>query len=296
MKKRIAAAVIKSLLLSLCVSTAASQQSSYTKNIEAWRTELETTLKSDNGWLTVAGLFFLKEGENSFGTNPLNDIVLSQGPQKAGVFNLSNGKITARATPGEMLLINGNLVSEAQFYPLEKPLELVIENLVLFVHMSGERLAIRLLDTDNTIRRNFTKRRWYQINETYRVRARFEPHDKPIKMSLQNILGDAETYWSRGSVTLLLNGKTLRMLSVDSNDQLWFIFRDLTSGSTTYPAGRFLYADKSKDDWILLDFNKAYNPPCAFNPYTTCPLPPKENRLQVKVEAGELNYYTTNKL
>ena len=265
----------------------------YAAEIEAWRADREARLKADDGWLTVAGLFFLNQGDNSFGSSPLNDIVLRTGPAEAGVFTLRDETITVRAPDGGTLSIDGRDVEAAQLWPYEgreRP-TIALGPLSLFGHYSGDRLAIRMRDRDSDIRRNFTGLRWYPVDESFRVAGRYIPHDEPRTMRLPNILGDMETFRTSGSVALTVDGEELRMTAVDSGDRLWFIFRDLTSGSETYPAARFLYADgPGADGGTTVDFNQAYNPPCAFNPHTTCPLPPRENRLPVRIEAGELDY------
>ena len=269
-------------------------QDNYLPDIQAWRAEREAALKADDGWLTVAGLFFLHEGDNSFGNGPLNDIVLPEGPEHAGSFRLRGQEVQVSAAPGQTLSVDGEDVSHAQLYPREDRVDLTIGSLTLFVHLSGERLAIRMRDQNSEIRRSFVGLRWYPIDESYRIRGRFVSHDEPMTVRIQNILGDVETHTSNGSVTLLVQGQELRLLPLAAGDQLWFIFRDLTSGLETYPAARFLYADAPRNGWTVLDFNKAYNPPCAFNPYTTCPLPPLDNRLPVRIEAGELAYQAGN--
>ena len=267
------------------------QGGDYADGVEAWRAERERRLTADDGWLTVAGLFFLREGENTFGSDPLQDIVLPAGPAAAGTFVLDDRRIALRAAPGSTLTVDGQEVAAMQLHPREARADITIEDLTLFVHYSGERLAIRMLDKGSAIRREFTGLRWYPVDEAYRVPARFVPHDEPIEVKIQNTLGDIETVTSSGTVRLQLAGEELEMLPVDLGDQLWFIFRDLTSGSDTYAAARFLYADAPGEDGrMLVDFNRAYNPPCAFNPHTTCPLPPRANRLPVRVEAGELDY------
>ena len=266
------------------------QAGEYAAGIEAWRAERERHLTADDGWLTVAGLFFLREGENTFGSDPLHDIVLPAGPPTAGAFDLSDRRVALRAAPGTTLTVDGREVAAMQLHPREARAEITIEDLTLFVHYSGERLAIRMRDKGSAIRRGFSGLRWFPVDEAYRVRARFVPHDEPIEVKIQNILGDIETVTSSGVVRLQLAGEELEMLPIDAGDQLWFIFRDLTSGSDTYAAARFLYAAAPQDGWTVVDFNQAYNPPCAFNPHTTCPLPPRANRLPVRVEAGELDY------
>lgn len=276
--------------LVLMLAATAWAQDGYVREIEEWRKAREHQLTADDGWLTVTGLFFLKEGDNTFGSGPLNDIVLPVGPADAGVVHLENRVVTLRAVPESTLTVSGEPVSVAQLYPREERADIQIANLTLFVHYSGERLALRMRDTNSAIREQFTGLRWFPVDERYRVPAQFVPHDEPIRVTLQNILGDIETFTSHGSVRFSLGGEPIEMLPVDSDGRLWFIFRDLTSGNETYPAARFLYADAPENGWTVVDFNRAYNPPCAFNPHTTCPLPPKQNRLPVRVEAGEMAY------
>ena len=267
------------------------QGGDYADGVEHWRAERERRLTADDGWLTVAGLFFLRDGENTFGSDPLQDIVLPAGPAAAGTFVLDDRRVALRAAPGSTLTVDGQEVAAMQLHPRETRADITIEDLTLFVHYSGERLAIRMLDKGSAIRRDFTGLRWYPVDEAWRVPAHFVPHDAPREVKIQNILGDIETLTSSGTVRLQLGGEELEMLPVDVGDQLWFIFRDLTSGSDTYAAARFLYADAPGEDGrMVVDFNRAYNPPCAFNPHTTCPLPPRANRLPVRVEAGELDY------
>ena len=281
------------VLALLLVSAGRAVTQDYAAEIEAWRVDREEKLKADDGWLTVAGLFFLNEGDNSFGSSPLNDIVLRTGPAHAGVFTLRGGAVTARAPAGETLSVNGRDVAEARLWPREgdeRPV-VAIGPLTLYVHYSGPRLAIRLRDLDSELRRRFTGLRWFPVDESYRVRGRYVPHDQPQTVELSNILGDIEPARSSGSVVLTVAGEDLRLTALDVGGRLWFVFRDLTSGRETYPAARFLYADApSEDGYTTVDFNRAYNPPCAFNPYTTCPLPPRENRLPVRIEAGERDY------
>ena len=171
---------------------------------------------------------------------------------------------------------------------------MTIGPLTLFGHYSGDRLAIRMRDRGSEIRRDFTGLRWFPPDESYRMRGIFIPHEEPRFLELPNILGDVETFRSSGSVKLTVRGQELTMTTIDSGSRLWFIFRDLTSGKETYPAARFLYAPAPEAGSTIVDFNQAYNPPCAFNPHTTCPLPPLENRLPLRIEAGELAYHASH--
>ena len=228
--------VVLTVLACVVAAPVATRQDDYTLSIETWRAEREARLTADDGWLTVAGLFFLREGNNSFGTGPLNDIVLPEGPEQAGIFQMRGRTVSVSASPGRTLTVDGVSVSHAPLYPRESGADLTIGGLTLFVHLSGERLAIRTRDRNSEIRRNFTGLHWYPVDQSYRIRARFVPHDVPITVPIQNILGDIETYTSNGSVTLSVRGQEIRMLPLAAGDQLWFIFRDLTSGTATYPA------------------------------------------------------------
>jgi uncharacterized protein len=269
----------------------------YEQALAKWRQEREASLKSDTGWLTVAGLFFLNQGRNTFGSGPLNDIVLPAGaPAEAGVFELEGRKVVMRAKAP--LTVNGKETTHAELRPAEggKPADqLIMGGLTAFVHLSGDRLAIRLRDKNSDIRRNFTGLKWFAPNQAYKVRGRFEPYATPKTVKVPNILGDLETYVAPGLVAFTLNGQEHKLEVFESgsgdNKRFFIVFRDLTSGKETYPSARFLYADLPENGQTTLDFNKAYNPPCAFNPYTTCPLPTEQNRMRVRIEAGELDYH-----
>lgn len=276
----------------LAIGAAGAGANDYAEEIEAWRADREARLTADDGWLTVSALFFLPEGESRFGSSPRNDLVLPDPfPARAGVIERRGRTVSVRAAGGRPLTVDGEPVAAAQLHPSEERVTLTEGPVSLWVHASGERLAIRVRDTESALRRHFTGLAWYPVDESYRVRGKFTPHAEPLTVKTMNILGDVETYESTGHVTLTVAGREVRMLPVNSGGRLWFILRDATSGDETYPAARFLYADApDADGWTTVDFNKAYNPPCAFNPHTTCPLPPPDNRLEVRIEAGEMAY------
>ena len=284
------------LVIAAFLSGSLSAQDSQAET-ESWRIARENNLLADNGWLTVAGLFFLTEGTNHFGSSPANDIVLRYGPEHAGTFTLKNNEITVHAPNGERLSVNGQKVETAKLWPYSanNAPTINIGPLSLFAHYSGNRLAIRLRDQASSTRTNFQGLRWFPVDPSYRVKGRYIQRETPVELKLPNILGDVELFQSSGMVELTIDENELRMSVIDAGDKLWFIFRDMTSGKETYPAARFLYADSPEDGITFVDFNRAYNPPCAFNPYTTCPLPPLENRLPVRIEAGEMDYHSSQK-
>ena len=209
------------------------------------------------------------------------DIVLpADAAVKDGAFDLHNGKVALR-TDGQ--------TRELRPDSTVKPDVVTLGSLTMFAIRRGDKYGIRLKDNHSRLRKEFTGLHYFPVGEDYRIRTRLVPEAK--KIPILNILGQVEDTPSPGYVGFELRGQKLRLTPVqESPNELSFIFRDLTAGKETYGSGRFLDADLGKDGDVVLDFNKAYNPPCAFTPYATCPLPPKENRLAVRIEAGELKY------
>jgi len=276
-----------------CCAAILAGDTSYRTTIEQWRAQQETELKADDGWLTVSGLFWLKEGINRAGTKANVDVVLPRGPAEVGTFELHDGKTSFRAAPGVAVKVNGESAGEVT--PLKsdaegKPDRIQLDALTMFVIHRGDRYGIRLKDPQSESRKEFTGLHWFPVKESYRVVAKFVAYQPPKMITIPNILGETEQDPSPGYVLFTLDGQSLRLDPVVEDDQLFFIFHDLTSGKETYPPGRFLYTDLPKNGEVVMDFNQAQNPPCAFTAYATCPLPPKQNRLPVRIEAGELNY------
>jgi len=271
-----------------------ADDSGYRASVEKWRADFEADLRSDHGWLVVAGLFWLHDGENKFGSDPLNDIVLpAPAPADAGYFDLRDGKVLVHVNPGAGFTLGGKPVETVELKPDSPTDRLALADLTLYIHASGNRRVVRLLDKNSTLRRNFTGMRWFPIDPSYRVTARFVPYDPPKKITMQNLAGDTLEIPIVGIAIFTLQGQELRLDGyAEDSDTLEFIFRDLTSGKETYPAARFIMASTPKNGEVILDFNEAYNPPCAYNPYTTCPLPPPQNRLRLRIPVGEMKYHS----
>jgi uncharacterized protein (DUF1684 family) len=272
----------------------AAANSPYVAEVEQWRAKREERLKADNGWLTVTGLFWLKDGANTFGNAPGNTIVLpASAPARAGVIDFSGGKATVRVEPGVRILSGDKPVTTMELRADTAsggPDVLVLGPLSLQVIERGGRYGIRLKDNASHQRRAFTGLKWYPVSEAHRVVARFVPDATPKTIAIANVLGQEDQQPSPGSVVFTIAGKEVRLdpiLESPGAKELFFIFKDPTAGRDTYPAGRYLYTDLPKDGTVTLDFNKAYSPPCAFTAYATCPLPPPQNRLKVRIEAGE---------
>ena len=271
--------------------------SSYRLSVEKWRQEYQKTLTSDTGWLTVSGLFWLKEGENRFGSGSANDIVLpSSSPASVGVLTFHDGKSTVHVNPGVAVTLNGKPVQTVELRPDMAEDRLILGDLALYVHASGNRLALRVRDKNSPLRRNFTGLSWFPIDEAYAVTGTYVPYESLKELDSENILGDAIKLKISGYVEFSMKGQGYRLEAGEQNSgkNLFIVFRDLTSGKETYPASRFLDVElptgAAHAGPVQVDFNKAYNPPCAYNPYTTCPLPLPGNRLKIEIPAGEKLY------
>jgi uncharacterized protein (DUF1684 family) len=236
-------------------------------------------LKREGGWLSVAGLFWLHEGANTFGKDAGNEIALPDGAAKAGVFELHNGKVTVKMDGATRELWPDSL-------DVAK-----VDRLSLFVIKRSDKYGIRLKDPDSQYRREFHGIETYPAKEEYKVTAKWVA--APVKIPILNVIGQTESMDSPGYAVFRLHGHEYRLrpyLETVDAKELFYVFRDQTSAKETYGAGRFLYSAMPEDGHVVLDFNKAYNPPCAFTPYATCPLPPPENRLAARIEAGEKKY------
>jgi uncharacterized protein (DUF1684 family) len=251
----------------------------YSRDVEQYRAQREASLKQDDGWLTVVGLFRLKEGENRVGSGERDDIALpASAPAHAGKITFSKGQAIyyAEGRPGTVLRQNLDVITVGQ--------------VKFFVIKRGVEYFVRVRDSDSRIRREFTGLKWFPIDPSWKIAAKFTPYDKPRTILFDSQNGVKQPMQSPGYVTFTREGKEYRLEPVQEGPELFFIFRDATSNKSTYGAARFLYAAPATNGSVILDFNKAINPPCAFTAYATCPLPPPQNRLALAVTAGEKKY------
>lgn len=262
----------------------------YPREVEHWRAEHQKKLAAEDGWLTVVGLDWLKEGENRVGADASGEVVLPPGsaPQRVAVIRLHAGKVVLHPTPGVPLTLNGKPASEATLR--EDDDILAINRLKFYVIRRGDRTGIRLKDNDSAARKHFQGLTWYPVDPAWRIQARFTPWTSPHTLGFHNTIGQEETEPSPGYVTFQKDGREFRLEAMLDEGKLFFVLRDETSGKTTYGASRFLYAEPPKDGMVWLDFNQAENPPCAFTAYATCPLPSPQNRLALAITAGEKKY------
>jgi uncharacterized protein (DUF1684 family) len=268
----------------------------YLAEVTKFRQDRETSLKGNAGWLTIAGLWFLTQPVTTFGSDPLNDIVLpASAPPRAGTFEMRNGKVTVTAAEGVTFQLDGKAVTKMELKSdIPGPADRLMlgNDLQFWVHNSGERLSIRLRDQNSVLRKDFVGLSWFPIDPAYRVEATYTPFDKPKIVDVASLVGDSDKTPIPGLVRFTLKGQeyALEPFAEPDAPQFWFVLRDLTSQKETYPAARFLYAPAPVNGKMILDFNKTVNPPCAYNPYTTCPLPTEQNRLRTRIEAGEMRY------
>jgi uncharacterized protein (DUF1684 family) len=290
------ALALSGLFAGVCAPAGADE--AYRAEIQEWRDAREAGLEAEDGWLSLVGLFWLKEGPNRFGSDPSSDMVLPMGssPESAGVFTFEDGRTTLKLERGVDGRIDGERVTGPRVMQpdtADRTDILEVGNVTMYVIERGDRFGIRAKDKTSPVRTGFTGLNWYPIDEGYRIEARWVSYPSPRPLKVPNVLGETEIRPSPGHAEFELDGQLVRLDGVlqDSGSmELFFILRDQTSGKETYGSGRFLYADPPKQGRVILDFNKSYNPPCAFTPYATCPLPPKQNWLPVKVEAGEQAY------
>ncbi|NMO16348.1 DUF1684 domain-containing protein [Pyxidicoccus fallax] len=261
-----------------------------TASTRAWQEERLKSLQSEDGWLTLVGLFWLKEGEQTAGSAPESDLDFPQGtPAKLGVFTRKGNTASLQPAPGVAFTLNGKPFTGGVLQSDEKgaPDVLKLGSMSLQVILRGDKLGVRVKDTEAPARKQFHGIPTYPASAAWRVEARFEPSETPRTISVPNVLGTEEEMTVPGTLVFTVNGKEYRLTPVEGGSQLFIIFADETNKDATYGAGRFLYADMPKDGRVVLDFNRAYNPPCAFTRFATCPLPPRGNRLALRVEAGE---------
>jgi uncharacterized protein (DUF1684 family) len=271
----------------------------YRKEIEAFRKDRFDSLKKEDGWLTLVGLYWLKPGENRFGSDPGNPVILPQGkaPAVAGVLIREGDKVRLTVQPGVTLTADGKTVAPGQpGVELSKdadgkPTLLQLGSLNFYVIKRGDRLGVRIKDKESPTLASFKGLDSYPIRPEWRIVARFEPY-KDKKIAIANIVGQVDDNPSPGAVVFDWQGKTYRIDALEGSPEggLFLLFGDKTNGKETYGAGRFLDTDPPKDGKVVVDFNTAYNPPCAFTAFAPCPLPPAQNTLAIAVEAGEKNF------
>ena len=266
-------------------------------SVDAWRTKRLDALTSDDGWLTLTGLFWLKPGDNTFGRGAGNALVLDNPAlaETAGAFVLSGQKVRFNAAPGAGISHDGRPVSSLELVAdtAGEPTTLASGSLRFFVIERAGNLGVRVRDLNNPHRLGFLGLSYFPVSTAWVIDAHFEPYRPAHQVKIINILGMEQDMESPGALVFRKDGREWRLdavLEEPGDTELFVMFADATSGHETYGAGRFLRVPIPSGDRVRVDFNKAYNPPCALNDFATCPLPPFQNRLRLRIEAGEKTY------
>ena len=285
------------LLLSGCKNNNLEQKgsTSYIASIKQWHKTRIKNLEDENGWLNLVGLYWLKPGINKFGTDLGNDIVFPRGmaPGVIGSLTLNNGIVTVNVNPHVRVLCNGKPVYEMTLQNDNSgdPTVLGLGYLRWFIIKRENMYGVRLRNLNAPLLHDFKGIETFPVNEDWKITAKYVPNNPPKIISVQSIIGTTEKDTIPSSLVFTKDGKNYRLDPIIEGNQLFIIFADKTNGDETYGAGRFLYADMPEPGGnVILDFNKSYNPPCAFTKYATCPLPPRQNYLDLKITAGEKKY------
>lgn len=267
----------------------------YEDELNSERAARVQRLTAPDGWLSLIGLHFLAAGDNTVGSAADNQVVLAAGPARLGNVAVdASGRALLQVTPGVEVRINGAPVLSAELGDgrTGRPVTVTCGTVSFFVIERGGRLALRVRDSESKRRQQFVGIEYFPTDPAWRIEAVWEPYERPREVPIKNILGQESKALVLGRAVFTRDGHTIGLLPLQESpdDPLFFVISDLTSGEETYAAARFVSADPPRDGRVVLDFNRAINPPCAFTPFATCPLPPKDNVMPIAVRAGEKEY------
>lgn len=266
-------------------------EKTYRQAVSEWRKERDQNIRKENNWLALAGLYWLKLGKNQFGSDPKSEIQLPDRIEKSvGYFEYNGRSVSLRVNPGQKVMVNDKAADFAILQPdiSENPSFVKLEEIQMVVIQRGNRMGVRMWDNKREARRSFPTRTWYEIDEAFRIPATFTAYDRPKMAYFPDLTGEKAEFPVEGYVTFEFDGKTHQLdINKEDDGTLFLRFWDPTSQDETYPTGRYLVADVQSDGKIFLDFNKSYNPPCAFTDFATCVFAPEQNHLGFRVTAGE---------
>ena len=291
---KISTLVVLGLSLAASALRAADDNAALTKEIETWRAQRVARLTTPDGWLTLIGLHFLKEGDNTIGSAKDNDVVFAKGPAHLGKVTLAaDGQLKIELAPDADARLDGKSAMAGELkWNGRRPTIVTVGTVSFFVIDRSGKKALRVKDSESERRAHFLGLDYFPIDPAWRVEADWVLFDDPKQILITNILGQQSPAIIRGKAVFERDGKKIELLPIDEGpgEPLFFVISDATTGKETYGAARFLYADAPENGKVVLDFNRAENPPCAFTTFATCPLPPRENKLSFAVTAGEKDY------
>jgi uncharacterized protein len=264
----------------------------YENQILQWRAKRLDDLVRENGWLSLAGLFWLNPGRNLIGSNPMCEIVLPEyTPTFLGIVELQGKTARLQVAEGVQVQVNGKFVQKAILRSSKhaKPSYITWRDIRMVLHEYAGKYAIRVWDNQRRQRLTLPLLKWFPINKRFRMKSRYRRYPEPKVSQQADTFGEMVEDRLDGYVTFKFEGKTYKLDVTEVKDQKLFIkFRDLTSNKETYPPSRYYYTEPVKDGKVTLDFNYSYSPPCAFTEYATCIFAPQQNYLPFRVEAGEI--------
>jgi uncharacterized protein (DUF1684 family) len=264
----------------------------YQNSVMKWRQEVDTNLRRENGWLALAGLFWLRKDINLIGSDPESDILLpKRAPRRLGTFEFDGNNVMLEVESDIPVEVNGVSTKSALLDADQEdvPSFITFNDIRMVVLRRSKGVGIRLWDNSREERRSFPSRQWYPVKEELRVPTTYTRYETPKIVKMPDILGAILDEPMQGFVSFQLNGKKHELIVEELPDRRLFIqFMDLTNNNGTYPSGRYHYTDVHENGKVFIDFNKAYSPPCAFTDYATCTFPPQENHLKTAIEAGEI--------
>lgn len=279
--------------LLLLASTAGADD--YAQSIEAWRAGRLERLQRPDGWLALIGRHPLERGTWTVGSAPGNAIRLAAGPARLGTIAYTDdGRVAFTLAEGVDAAIDGTTERTGELvYRGDKPTYVRAGTVNFYVMERSGKLFLRVRDSESPRLRRFAGIEHYPVDPAWRIVADWVPFDPPRQIAITNMIGLSEPGTVPGKAVFTHDGRSYELLPTQESpdSELFFVLTDTTAGEETYEASRFLYAARPQDGKIVLDFNKLYNPPCAFTPFATCPLPPKENRLPFPIRAGEKKYH-----
>lgn len=266
----------------------------YEIQLTEWRRLKEDELTAEDGWLSLVGLHWLSDGANSLGTDPSLAVALSHSaiPAHIGEITLRDNQTTLSISADVEVLVDGQLVRNTALRDDQHelgPSRIQIDSLILTIIRRADAYAVRVRDRNAPERLSFAGRSWFAPDPEFRVSGQFIPFEEPREYMINNTVGQQIAIASPGIVEFEIQGAACQLVAFPAEEaqQLWFVFRDRTSGQQTYGACRFLSATIEAEGRVEMDFNRAYHPPCAFTAFATCPLPPSENYLPAAITAGE---------
>lgn len=267
----------------------------YQKQLDTWVANRTAGLKADDGWLNLVGLHWLEEGKNTFGSGMGNKIIFPANSiaENAGYFERTGNTVKLVVANNTPVQVDGKPVTEAVIFTpgMENTPVVSSGSLRWSVIKREDKIGVRVRDLNSPLAASFTGTERFPADEKWVVPAKLKAPAMPASISITNIIGQTTSQKSPGKLVFNIDGRQYTLDAMEEGDELFIVFGDATSGITTYPSGRFVYAKKpGADGNTIIDFNKAYNPPCAFTNFATCPLPPSQNILPVAVTAGEKNY------